>query len=85
MCEKVSVVKAQKTRLLKKNKEDLVDLYFEEKRLKRKSTKEVEYLLDSLRETEQKLKDEKASKFKYIIALASSLVIIFILICILGL
>lgn len=85
MCEKVSAIKAQKSRLLKKSKESLVDLYLEEKRLKNKYTNEINYLLNSLQETEVKLKDEKASKFKYMIALASSLVIIFILICILGL
>ena len=85
MCEKVSVVKAQKSRLLKKSKESLIDLYFEEKRLKCKYINEVKYLLNFLQETEVKLKDERSSKLNYMRGLGVSLVIILILICILGL
>jgi len=85
MCEKVSAIKAQKSRLLKKSKESLVDLYLEEKRLKKKYTNEINYLLNSLQETEVKLKDERTSKLNYMRGLGVSLVIILILICILGL
>lgn len=79
MCEKVSVVKAQKSRWMKKSKEVIVDALFEEKRISQKRSNEIKYMLDTLEKREAALIREQSSKLNYMKGLAVALIVILIL------